>query len=299
VNKTFSILLGDSKEVLSNYKDNTFHSCITDPPYGMNMDHWDHSVPSVDIWVEVFRTLRPGAFCLAFCSPELYHRLACNVEDAGFKIKDQIMWMTTTKMPKHNRLKPAHEPIVVAQKPYQGTLQNNFEKWGCGLIDTENTRVPWDKKPPTGWVKDGAKRRTFGRDGKTTGTQEEFGTVDANPAGRYPSNIIGDVLPEHQKYFYAPRATRKEKGSDNDHPTVKPIDLMAYLIKVYSPKETIVLDPFCGSGSTGVAALQENRKFVGIDLSSHYVDISAKRCADWELAQQHFQSPHRPAIITE
>lgn len=284
MNKTFSILLGDSKEVLSNYEDNTFHSCITDPPYGMNMDHWDHSVPSVDIWVEVFRTLRPGAFCLAFCSPELYHRLACNVEDAGFKIKDQIMWMTTTKMPKHNRLKPAHEPIVVAQKPYQGTLQNNFEKWGCGLIDTENTRVPWDKKPPTGWVKDGAKRRTFGRDGKTTGTQEEFGTVDANPAGRYPSNIIGDVLPEHQKYFYAPRATRKEKGSDNDHPTVKPIDLMAYLIKVYSPKETIVLDPFCGSGSTGVAALQENRKFVGIDLSSHYVDISTKRCADLELA---------------
>ena len=284
MNKTFSILLGDSKEVLSNYEDNTFYSCITDPPYGMNMDHWDHSVPSVDIWVEVFRTLRPGAFCLAFCSPELYHRLACNVEDAGFKIKDQIMWMTTTKMPKHNKLKPAHEPIVVAQKPYQGTLQNNFEKWGCGLIDIENTRVPWDKKPPTGWVKDGAKRRTFGRDGKTTGTQEEFGTVDANPAGRYPSNIIGDVLPEHQKYFYAPRATRKEKGPDNDHPTVKPIDLMAYLIKVYSPKETIVLDPFCGSGSTGVAALQENRKFVGIDLSSHYVDISAKRCADWELA---------------
>ena len=285
MNKTFSILLGNSKEVLSSYGDNTFHSCITDPPYGMNMDHWDHSVPYVDIWIEVFRTLRPGAFCLAFCSPELYHRLACNVEDAGFIIKDQIMWMTTTKMPKHNRLKPAHEPIVVAQKPYKGTLQNNFEKWGCGLIDTENTRIPWDKKPPTGWVKDGAKRRTFGRDGKTTGTQEEFGTVDANPAGRYPSNIIGDVLPEHQKYFYAPRATRKEKGSDNDHPTVKPIDLMAYLIKVYSPKETIVLDPFCGSGSTGVAALQENRKFVGIDLSSHYVDISTERCADWELAQ--------------
>lgn len=284
MNKTFSILLGDSKEVLSSYEDNTFHSCITDPPYGMGMDHWDHSVPSVDIWVEVFRTLRPGAFCLAFCSPELYHRLACNVEDAGFTIKDQIMWMTTTKMPKHNKLKPAHEPIVVAQKPYQGTLKNNFEKWGCGLIDTENTRVPWDKKPPTGWVKDGAKRRTFGRDGKTTGTQEEFGTVDANPAGRYPSNIIGDVLPEHQKYFYAPRATRKEKGLDNDHPTVKPIDLMAYLIKIYSPKETTVLDPFCGSGSTGVAALQENRKFIGIDLSSHYVDISTERCTDWELA---------------
>ena len=286
VNKTYSISSGDCQQVLSSYGEDFFHSCITDPPYGMGMDHWDHSVPGVDIWREVFRTLRPGAFCLAFCSPELYHRLACNVEDAGFIIKDQIMWMTTTKMVKYNRLKPAHEPIVVAQKPYKGTLQNNFEKWGCGLIDTENTRIPWDKKPPTGWVKDGAKRRTFGRDGKTTGTQEEFGTVDANPDGRYPSNIIGEVLPEHQKYFYAPRATRKEKGLDNDHPTVKPIDLMAYLIKVYSPKETTVLDPFCGSGSTGVAALQENRKFVGIDLSSHYVDISTKRCADWELAHK-------------
>ena len=286
VNKTYSISSGDCQQVLSSYGEDFFHSCITDPPYGMGMDHWDHSVPGVDIWREVFRTLRPGAFCLAFCSPELYHRLACNVEDAGFIIKDQIMWMTTTKMVKYNRLKPAHEPIVVAQKPYKGTLQNNFEKWGCGLIDTENTRIPWDKKPPTGWVKDGAKRRTFGRDGKTTGTQEEFGTVDANPAGRYPSNIIGEVLPEHQKYFYAPRATRKEKGSDNDHPTVKPINLMAYLIKVYSPKETTVLDPFCGSGSTGVAALQENRKFVGIDLSSHYVDISTKRCADWELVHK-------------
>ncbi len=286
VNKTYSILTGDCQQVLSSYEENFFHSCITDPPYGMGMDHWDHSVPGVDIWCEVFRTLCPGAFCLAFCSPELYHRLACNVEDAGFIIKDQIMWMTTTKMPKFNRLKPAHEPIVVAQKPYKGTLQNNFEKWGCGLIDTENTRIPWDKNPPTGWVKDGAKRRTFGRDGKTTGTQEEFGTVDANPAGRYPSNIIGEVLPEHQKYFYAPRATRIEKGLDNDHPTVKPINLMAYLIKVYSPKETTVLDPFCGSGSTGVAALQENRKFIGIDLSSHYVDISTKRCADWELVHK-------------
>lgn len=283
---SYEIIVGDCQQVLSSYGENFFHSCITDPPYGMNMDHWDHSVPSVDIWIEVFRTLRPGAFCLAFCSPELYHRLACNVEDAGFIIKDQIMWMTTTKMVKYNRLKPAHEPIVVAQKPYKGTLQNNFEQWGCGLINTENTRIPWDKKPPKGWVKDGVKRRTFGRDGKTTGTQEEFGTVDANPAGRYPSNIIGEVLPEHQKYFYAPRATRKEKGSDNDHPTVKPIDLMAYLIKVYSPEGTIVLDPFCGSGSTGVAALQQNRKFVGIDLSSHYVDISTKRCADWELAHR-------------
>lgn len=280
----FSIITGDCKEVLSTYGENTFHSCITDPPYGMGMDQWDYSVPSVDIWSEVFRTLRPGAFCLAFCSPELYHRLAVNVEDAGFTIKDQIMWMTTTKMPKFNRLKPAHEPIVVAQKPYRGSLKDNFEAWGCGLIDTETTRVPWDKEPPKGWVAQGAKRRTFGREGNTTGSAKEYGTVDANPAGRYPSNIIGEVMTEHQKYFYAPRATRKEKGENNDHPTVKPVSLMEYLIRVYSPVGSTVLDPFCGSGSTGVAAIQSGREFLGIDLSEHYSEIAVGRLSEQPAA---------------
>jgi len=278
VKPAFSVVSGDSEHVLKRYPDNTFHACITDPPYGMGMEHWDHSVPEIPLWKEVFRTLRPGAFCLAFCSPELYHRLACNIEDAGFTIKDQIMWMTTTKMPKVNRLKPAHEPIVVAQKPYKGSLKSNHEKWGCGFIDTETTRIPWDKEPPKGWVASGVKRRTFGKQGKTTGTQKEFGTVDANPNGRYPSNIIGEVLPEHQKYFYAPRATRKEKGLDNDHPTVKPLDLMRYLVRVYAPEMGIVLDPFCGSGTTGVAALELSREFVGIELSVEYADIARKRC---------------------
>ena len=278
VNRMYSILHGECQQALSEMEDDFFHACITDPPYGMGMDEWDHSVPTVDIWKEVYRVLRPGAFCLSFCSPELYHRMAVAVEDAGFRIKDQIMWMTTTKMPKHNRLKPAHEPIVVAQKPFKGTIKDNHEKWGCGLIDTDNTRIPWDKKPPTGWVKSGAKRRTFGKKGKTTGTQKEFGTVDANPAGRYPSNIIGEVQPEHQKYFYAPRATRKEKGDYNNHPTVKPVSLMSYLVKIYAAEETVVLDPFCGSGTTGVACIKENRDFVGIDMTEEYVEISNKRC---------------------
>lgn len=281
VREMFSIHLGNSIDVLKNYTENFFETCITDPPYGMGMEHWDHSVPDVSIWKEVHRVLKPGAFCLAFCSPELYHRLACNVEDAGFKIVDQIMWMTTTKMPKHNRLKPAHEPIVVAQKKYEGTLEENLKKWGCGIIDIETTRVPWDKTPPTGWVAGGHKRRFFGKNGNTKGNSKEFGTIDANPNGRYPSNIIGEVLSEHQKYFYAPRATRKEKGDNNDHPTVKPLNLMSYLIKIYSKENTTVLDPFCGSGTTGLAALKENRNFVGIDITEKYVDLSKKRCDNY------------------
>ena len=271
------IICGDSTEVLKGFDESSIDSCITDPPYGMGMDVWDHSVPPVELWREVYRVLKPGAFVLSFCSPELYHRMAVAVEDAGFVVKDQIMWMTTTKMPKANRLKPAHEPIVVAQKPYEKSIKHNVEKYGVGSIDTDTTRVPWDKEPPKGWVASGAKRRQFGKEGKTTGTQAEFGTVDANPAGRYPSNIIGDVGESEQKYFYAPRATRKEKGDFNNHPTVKPVSLMEYLIRIYSPEGSTVLDPFIGSGSTAVAANNVNRKCIGIDLSQDYVDITNRR----------------------
>jgi site-specific DNA-methyltransferase (adenine-specific) len=161
-----TLSVGDCQEVLKIVSENSVDSCITDPPYGMGMEIWDHSVPSKEIWEEIYRVLKPGAFCLSFCSPRLYHRMACAIEDAGFTIKDQIMWMVTTKMPKINGLKPAHEPIVVAQKPFKGSINENFEKWGVGKIDVINTRVPWDKKPPTGWVAQGGKRRTFGKDKK-------------------------------------------------------------------------------------------------------------------------------------
>jgi len=271
------IVNNDCLVSLKEVEDNFFHACITDPPYGMNMEEWDHSVPTVEIWQEVLRTIKPGGYVLSFCSPQLYHRMACAVEDAGFNVVDQIMWMTTTKMPKKNKLKPAHEPIVVAQKPFKGTIESNFLKNGVGQIDLENTRIPWDKEPPKGWVAQGGKRRTFGKEGKTNGGGAEFGTVDANPAGRYPSNIIGEVEEEHQKYFYAPRATRKERGDYNNHPTPKPISLMEYLIKIYCPEEGIVLDPFCGSGSTGIAALKNNRKFYGIEKSPEYAEISRRR----------------------
>lgn len=276
-----TIICDDNILALSNFAENTFDSCITDPPYGMGMDDWDHTVPPVEIWQAVYRTLKPGAFILSFCSPELYHRMAINVEDAGFRPLDMITWMVTTKMAKTNRLKPAHEPIFVAQKPLDGTIKANVEKWGCGAINVETTRIPWDKEPPKGWVKSGHQRRTFGKEGKTTGNHKDDGKVDANVDGRYPSNIIGHFdVPDHQKYFYAPRATRKERGEYNDHPTPKPINLMRYLVRVYSPKGGHVLDPFNGSGSTGIAALQEGDQYTGIDMSQHYCDITEKRIKD-------------------
>ena len=148
------------------------------------------------------------------------------------------------------------------------------------MIEIEETRVPWDKEPPKGWVANGRDRLAFGSDvNKKTDNDEK---VDANPNGRYPSNIIGEVMPADQSYFYAPRVTRQERGENNTHPTPKPINLMRYLIKMFCPKDGIVLDPFSGSGSTGIGALLENREYIGMDISEEYTEIARERLTTWE-----------------
>jgi len=279
----YKLICSDNIAAMKAMESNSVDACITDPPYGMDIVGvgWDHNVPPIDTWKEVYRVLKPGAFVLSFCAPEFYHRMAVNVEDAGFRPLDMIVWMVTTKMAKANRLKPAHEPIFVAQKPVEGSIEKNFEKWGCGKIKIDRARVPWNGKPPTGWIKGGSKRRAFGSDVAKAANQTVKETEDANPNGRYPSNIIGHFDDaEHQKYFYAPRVTRKERGEYNDHPTPKPIALMRYLCRVYAPVNGLIIDPFMGSGSTGIAALQEGQKFVGIDMTQHYVDISERRIQD-------------------
>lgn len=278
----YQIICDNNVDFMKTLSENSIDACITDPPYGMDIAGvgWDHNVPPVDTWKEVYRILKPGAYVLSFCSPEFYHRMAVNVEDAGFLPKDMIVWIVTTKMAKANRLKPAHEPIFVAQKPVEGTIKANIEKWGTGTINIENARVPWEGKPPTGWVKGGSKRRAFGGDvEKAAGKNNE--KEDANPNGRYPCDIIGHLdEPEYQKYFYAPRATRKERGEYNDHPTPKPINLMRYLCRIFTPNDGLIIDPFMGSGSTGIGALQENKRFIGIDMTQHYCDIAERRIKD-------------------
>jgi len=271
---------GDNRDILKTFEENSLDGCITDPPYGMNMEEWDGSVPTTETWQEVRRVLKPGAFCLSFCSPELYHRMASNVERAGFRIMDMINWIVTTKMAKTNRLKPAHEPIVVAQKPFTGTIKQNSDEWGVGTINIDGARVPWEGRPPTGWTRGGHQRRVFGKS-DTQSDRAKDGTVDANPHGRYPSDVVGHFdQPDIQKYFYAPRVTRKEKGEYNDHPTVKPINLMRYLVRIYTPAGGKVLDPFNGTGTTGIASIQEGRSYVGIELSEHYRQISEQRIQD-------------------
>jgi len=282
----YKIINSESKLALQSMDDNSIDCCVSDPPYGLKLlgKQWDYDVPKKEFWEEVLRVLKPGAFVLAFSAPRTYHRATIEIEDAGFVIADQLQWIITTKMPSGNNLKPCYEPITLAQKPIEGSIKANFKKYGVGYINTTTTRIPWEGKPPKGWVKGGHQRRHFGEDGNTKGNTHDDGTVDANPDGRYPSNVIGLFdNTDHQKYFYAPRVSTAERGEGNNHPTPKPVDLMRYLVSLVAPDNGVVLDPFNGSGSTGLGALREGCDYIGIEMNKDYCDISNNRLLQVEI----------------
>jgi site-specific DNA-methyltransferase (adenine-specific) len=184
-----------------------------------------------EIWKEVFRVLKPGSVLLAFAATRNYHRLAVAIEDSGFEIFDMINWIYGSGFPKRkNLLKPAHEPIVVARKGVNKEL--NLDECRVPSIDIDNT--------------------------------------NQNEKGRYPANVIHDGLEEDwSKYFYCSKASKKEK-EDTTHPSVKPINLIRYLIKLVTRKKGTVLDPFAGTGTTGEAAILEGRKYYLIEKNKKY-----------------------------
>ena len=260
---------GDCLEKLGELQCACVDAVITDPPYGLSFmgKKWDYEVPSVDIWKECLRVLKPGGHLLSFSSARTYHRMACNVEDAGFEIRDQIMWVYGSGFPKgKTQLKPSHEPIVMARKG--GKIQE---------LRIDDCRIGNEKRfnQSAGNKKD---VNTYGGCGILDGDGKE--TEGRECIGRWPANLIHDGninIDAFNRFFYCAKATNSDRGKGNNHPTVKPIDLMRYLIRLVCPVGSVVLDPFMGSGTTGKAALEEGMEFIGIEQSEEYIDISKKR----------------------
>jgi DNA modification methylase len=207
-------------------------------------------------------------------------------------------------------LKPAWEPIIVAMKPLEGTYAENAQKWGVAGLWIEGGRIGGiggvrkvNIKPNSG----GFNGEDFGCDG------------DLEPAGgRWPANLLLDeesapLLGGASRFFYTAKASASERnagledcepqfapamgngigGKEHDpetatkklniHPTVKPVDLMRYLCKLTkTPTGGVVLDPFMGSGTTGIACILEHRDFIGIEIDEKYAEIAKKRIADME-----------------
>ena len=335
---------------------------------------WDGGDIAFDpmTWSLCLGLLKPGGHLIAFSASRNYHRMAVAIEDAGFEIRDQIMWIYGSGFPKsHNigkqvdkiqgndrevlgenpnhrpisgvnyegvyagkntgakeltkgdsewegwgtALKPAHEPIVLARKPIsEKSIADNVLKWGTGGINIDGCRIEGNdaKYPDTNPdFKDvGAKSKeaigidklSFGQtenvkrkranrnprtdesvfNKSTTGFKSETQEfADADPRGRFPANVMHDGLDESwAKYFYCPKTSKSERHNSaikNTHPTVKPVELMKYLCRLVTPKDGTVLDPFMGSGSTGMAAKDEGFDFIGIEKEREYYEIAEAR----------------------
>jgi len=375
----FNLFNGNAKEVLTFMASNSIDSIVTDPPYelGFMGKSWDSTgiANDVQLWKEVLRVLKPGGHLLSFGGSRTYHRMAVAIEDAGFEIRDQIMWVYGSGFPKSlnidkaidkaagverevvgkmanpassiysqsenkmlrdvpitapataaakqwqgwgTALKPAHEPIVLARKPVEGTVANNILTYGVGGINIDGTRVGSEilgggTMPDLRDVGTMSKQATgidklsFGQNSRPALRKEQ-----ATYQGRFPANFIHDgsnevneSLGEPARFFYCAKANKRDRNegcenlddkewktegaaiperenrpflpSKNNHPTVKPTDLMQYLCRLITPPNGTILDPFLGSGSTGKAAMYEGFNFVGIELTDEYLPIAKAR----------------------
>lgn len=437
--KRFATINADCLVAMGRMKDNTIDSIVTDPPYGISFMGKDFDNPKMmgttpvlhgglgryekgekrpeyakcdmvkfqeymtPIFKEALRIAKPGAYLLAFGGSRTYHRLACAIEDAGWDVRDCIMWAYSSGFPKsmdiskaidkklgkertevvgvkpgHENfvgktthslnsgwsrpwasdpeaveryhhvmapaseeaknwngwgtcLKPAYEPIVVARKPPEGTIADNVLKYGVGGLNIEACRVPYESEDDKASARPQGKATS--KVGALAGGMEndrdrtEFDVKDTS--GRFPANLIHDgsdevltCFPDNVKggswnntkgarhfenngkpteytnkgsdksvgsaarFFYCAKASKKERGEGNVHPTVKPMKLMKYLVQLVTPEGGTVLDPFMGSGTTGVAALELGDKFIGIEKEPDYFKIAEKRVSEALPRQQ-------------
>jgi len=434
------LLLGNCLDRLKELDDNSVDSIVTDPPYGLSFmgKKWDYDVPSQEIWEECLRVLKPGGHLLSFAGSRTYHRMAVRIEDAGFEIRDQIMWIYGSGFPKsHNigkavdklqgnkrevigysennpdlrdvgriskensginklsfgqgqgakrqktpidkgtsewegwgtALKPAHEPIVMARKPLsEKTVVDNVLEWGTGGINIDDSRIVTDEtitnhsrsaesSVSKGKYGDSSEQKTHQTDGQTLGRfpanvifDEEAGKILDEQTGELSTvgspkkidnsktSIFGAGVPGFQmfddtggasRFFYCPKTSKRDRneGLDgfgdkngvkqftdkgglkckkcnkwknsgnpcrcdepeyeqqqwngtidkNSHPTVKPTDLMLYLIRLITPNGGTTLDPFMGSGSTGKAAVRGGFDFIGMEMETDYMEIAKAR----------------------
>ena len=441
------LINADCIEAMKAMPDNSVDAIVTDPPYelGFMGKSWDASgiAFNIEVWQEALRVIKPGGHLIAFSGSRTYHRMAVAIEDAGFQIRDQIMWVYGSGFPKsHNiekainkvdgveflekpasgvgfmnaegaggynttinqleqvgdsteraaiwqgwgtALKPAHEPMVLARKPLEGTVANNVLTFGVGGLNIDGSRVETQDlmfrnssvAQSSDNLNDGWKRpwREDLEAIKKVNLETQRKSAIADTLGRFPANFIHDGSNEvvalfptvkgatsrtpagdasidnamfgggfagpvyddglntsAARFFYCAKASKRDRnegldgfevkeirggggrvadGYDestkdlkeaarkygavksakaNTHPTVKPTTLMQYLVRLVTPPNGIVLDPFMGSGSTGKACAYEGFEFIGIDQSAEYVEIAQARI-DFALADKSYELP--------
>ena len=378
--KDWRIVNADCIDAMRAMPDACVDAVVCDPPYFLDFagEKWDGAVGFVNTILkaregrkgtpygqgnvfqqftyewgrEALRVLKPGGYILAFAGSRTYHRMASGLEDAGFEIRDMLVWLHGQGFPKganiaknmdkasphfeavrqktsgvgfarmgfgkhtlvqkskksklaedhdeqHTALKPSLEPFVMGRKPpkYKNVTQNVYH-YGVGALNIKECRIPvkgeakgrWpanvltdgsdvvrDALPHTKSVKAASARAHAGRDGKKGLVGGGGPGASVRPEDTYSDE--GSVA----RFFYTAKCHPRERqcgmpaGQKNEHQTVKPIAIMQFCVRLITPKGGVVLDPFAGSGSTGVAARLEGRRFLGIEREDKSAAIARSR----------------------
>ncbi len=316
-------------------------------PSAVEYDYSRKGLQSFQAWTEgwssaVLRVLKPGAYIVVCGAPRSHHRMMCGLEDAGFVVRDCFAWLFGSGFPKNlnlgdgrgTALKPAHEPIALAWKPFKGTITANVAKNGTGALNIDACRLVTVKDAHLIGEPDFA---DIGRWPANVLLDEEAAAMldeqsgelisGANPTRRGSDKFrdaYGDFKGQEtcdaargldaggaSRFYYVAKPSREERdfgtaglttrqrdesrkdgnpGGDNPrnrglqqrgnfHPTVKPVELMRWLVRLVTPPGGVVLDPFLGSGTTGMAARYELRDFIGIEREAEYLAIAEARIA--------------------
>jgi len=260
------IFQGDCLEVMKDIDENSVDSIVTDPPYGLKFmgKDWDHGVPGMPFWEAALRVAKPGAHLLAFGGTRTFHRLAVAIEDAGWEIRNCVMWVYGSGFPKsHNvskaidkmdateaakqwngwgtALKPAWEPVIMARKPFKGTVANNVLKHGTGAINIDRCRVEanGEKTGGNGYI---GLQQEKGWNANNIPCKRE--QQQSTTQGRFPANFIHDGSDEVLDLFPTSKdgvAVNRNKKSDEHSGN-----------KIYGKRNKVDYD--AGYGQQGSAA---------------------------------------------
>lgn len=346
-----NLLNGNNLDLLKDLKDNSVDSIVTDPPYGISFMNkkWDYDVPTVAFWEECYRVLKPGGHIVVACGTRTQHRMAVNIEDSGFELRDIIVYSYATGFPKSmnvgiqvekklddkndwegwgTSLKPAVELWTLARKPIsEKNITENVLKWGTGAINIDGCRVPLNDgelerlegggRFPANLIWDGSDevKDLFPDSNGAGGSQPKvkvtgYGSNIGNGKSEYDGDgriPMDSGSGSASRFFFCAKPSPKERNfglgdefevkrpdertstgmgtfevkgvqpQKNFHPTIKPVTLMCYLSKLITPKGGIVLDPFMGSGTTGISCVINGFDFIGMEREKEYFDIAKTR----------------------
>lgn len=300
---TIHILNADCMAEIEKLDNNSIDCVITDPPYfidkldnewsstAVNNDKKNSHVKHLpkgmkfdkkqvkdlyDYYLNLskllFKKMKPGAYFLSFSSPRLYHSIAMACEIAGFEIRDMINWTYTQTMPKGMSITHVIKKMKISDEEKEQLIEE-YKDFKTPQIRSCFEPICVAMKPigKLTFIKNELQFKT--------GLLDFSQKVGIN-GDRVPANIITteEYNESYDKNFMISKPSKKEKGENNTHITVKPVELMEHLVKLFSKKDAIVLDPFLGSGTTAMACKNTNRKCIGIELNKEYYDISVDRC---------------------